>query len=305
MNKPFFYVLFAALVGLSPAFAAQEMADEATDVTVSLNYKNIGPKPEVTGLASPTVASFGKNPISSVKGDDKSAWHVVNIPIVIHARGRLKEGGKAAARFVRELKVQAYLLFKRPAGDDDKDKSVADRYSLIKKEITYVDIPLVSGKNSDNKEVGVAEMCVGLFIPRMTNYFIVGKNDPERIARSLVGYAVEASFNDAPCNPAYTADKKGENPNGVIFNKKEAKFSGTPWWKERSKDNFVNPGVEVLCISETPFAPFYSPFYPATKPLYGSPDSAHAAASGSAAGSGADDVSGASTGSSSKSSYNY
>ena len=38
------------------------------------------------------------------------------------------------------------------------------------------------------------------------------------------------------------------------------------WWKKEDKAGI---GVRLRAISETPFAPFYAPAFPATKPMYG------------------------------------
>ena len=53
------------------------------------------------------------------------------------------------------------------------------------------------------------------------------------------------------------------------MNKKMKNRLKAGWWKKEDKNGI---GVQLRAISETPFAPFYAPTFPATSPMYGAAD---------------------------------
>lgn len=276
-------------MGLVPAQAKQtNEAVEATSVHVAINQT----KASSTLIASPIYppADVQKTMFRDVKNgtalkqDDKPAWHVVNIPIVITGRGKSKDGDKEPANFVSELTITAYLLYRAPKDKNIESTSKADseakKFCLVEKTITYVNIPLdsKSGKRESNQAIGYNEMSVGLFFPRAEAYKITGSElaademvKPDR----FVGYAIEATFKGTHC-PEAKVDKsspgQGATLSSKLFDGKLKREIGTAtWWKGRTREHFRTTDVQPLCISETPFAPFYSGYYPATKPLYGEP----------------------------------
>lgn len=290
MNKTLIYLFCAALVGLIPAQAKQaNEAVEATSVHVSVNQG----KASSTLVASPLYlpVDVQKNIFRDMKNgtplkqDDKAAWHVVNIPIVITGRGKSKDGDKEPGNYVSELTVTAYLLYRAPKDKTIESTSKADgeakKFCLVEKTITYVNIPLdtKSGKRESNQPVGYNEMSVALFFPRAEAYKITGSEQaademvkPDR----FVGYAIEATYKGTHC-PEAKVDKsspgQGATLTSKLFDSKlKREIGSATWWKGRTREHFRPTEVQPLCISETPFAPFYGSYYPATKPLYGAPE---------------------------------
>ena len=178
------------------------------------------------------------------------AWHYVRIPYTL--LGRCRESGKTPL-YVDELKVHAYLVFS--VGGKDSEKLI-----LVDKEITYVNIPLApKGNESENKNVQAA-----VFISPSDAARICGaatnRVDKVDLAGKLAAVAVEFQFKGADCS-------KPEAEADVLVNKKMKNRLKAGWWKKEGKNDI---GVELRAISETPFAPFYAPTFPATNPMYGS-----------------------------------
>lgn len=177
------------------------------------------------------------------------AWHFVRIPYTL--LGRCRESGKTPL-YVDELKVHAYLVFS--VGGKDSEKMI-----LVDKEITYVNIPLTpKGNEGENKNVQAA-----VFISPSDAARICGAGtnrvDKVDLAGKLAAVAVEFQFKGADCS-------KPETEADVVVNKKMKNRLKTGWWKKEGKNDI---GVELRAISETPFAPFYAPTFPATSPMYG------------------------------------
>lgn len=191
------------------------------------------------------------------------AWHYVRIPYTL--LGRCRESDKTPL-YVDELKVHAYLVF--AVGGKDSEKLI-----MLDKEITYVNIPLTpKAGESENKNVQAA-----VFISPSDAARICGagtsKVDKVDLAGKLAAVAVEFKFKGADC-------VKPDTEVDVLVNKKMKNRLKAGWWKKEDKNGI---GVQLRAISETPFAPFYAPAFPATSPMYGTAD---APASYSPAGSG-------------------
>ena len=186
------------------------------------------------------------------------AWHFVRIPYTL--LGRSRDSDKTPM-YVDELKVHAYLIFAVPTKNDDK-------FILLDKEITYVDIPLSpKGKDGENKNVQAA-----VFISPSDAARICGEGTSkvERVELNgkLAAIAVEFSFKGMDCvKPKTEVD--------LVLNKKLKSRLKKGWWKKESKNDL---GVNLRAISDTPFAPFYAPAFPATSPMYGSADAASTSA---------------------------
>lgn len=304
MNKSLFYLLFAALVALSPVHAKPSRT--ASIVKASLNHRNISGTQKFASLSAPTLDTLMVNKsfaISSKNDYKDKAWFVYNIPICITGQERGKEGKKAAATLVDELKVKVYMIYtsKSLKSKDEKSSSSSSSssgtsqikgYRLVEKEITYVNIPMDKNPKKENgggSEVGYVEMCVGIFIPQTVATQMTGEEDPNKATNNsdltIVAFAIEPSFGGRACKrvdvPSVIikgSSEKEKNDNafswalksGIDPEVSKGLNSGT-WWKGRVKEHFIPSEVEVMCISETPFAPYYASMYPATKPLYGSP----------------------------------
>lgn len=289
MKKSFLSLILAAVAGVLPAHAAVQWANEATRVVLSLDIQK-AVQPEIMNLPqAPGASPFTQisSPLSSLKGDDMSLWYVVNIPVSLQAVGRDKDRKSAPARYVKELTVQTYLLFAKPkekrTSKPVKDQGTIDKFWLIKKEITYVNIPTekIAVKNENGHDVGRAEFSVAVFLPRVSCGILMGgyadfdKADEIKKPGHLVGYAVEATFNGEACLPI--PSKKTNLPSGTTRNSKvfdsklQKEFGNASWWKERKNgQNLEDPGVDVMSIAETPYAAFGGRFYPQVKPMYGS-----------------------------------
>ncbi len=218
----------------------------------------------------------------------KPAWCVVNVPVQVYAAGRDRKTEKLApARYIRKLHVDVYLLIRKPIGalkgGADPRGTGAENFYLLKKGMDLVDIPMRrTSFKEGSKELGIATFNIGVFIPRSTAYILTDDfTDPigELQKRGvLVGYAAEASFNGEKCRE-YLPSKEQSSmlPGCTVYSKLldtslVSKYGDLHWWTTRSKDNFDVPDVDVLCISETPFAMYYGRYYPRTTPTYGAPE---------------------------------
>lgn len=180
------------------------------------------------------------------------AWHYVRIPYTL--LGRCRSADKMPL-YVDELKVHAYLVF--AVGGKDSEKLI-----MLDKEITYVNIPLTPKPGeSENKNVQAA-----VFISPSDAARICGagtsKVDKVDLSGKLAAVAVEFKFKGADC-------VKPETEVDVLVNKKMKNRLKAGWWKKEDKNGI---GVQLRAISETPFAPFYAPTFPATSPMYGAAD---------------------------------
>lgn len=212
-------------------------------------------------------------------------WFLLNIPVKIYAMCK-----KKPAHYVRELKVTVYLLVSKPSGsssEESENSSLASKYNLLKKEITYVDIPLEKNPlPDDGRLMGQASMNVGIFIPKSTAAILTAKfNSPISVtdlSKVIKGYAVLASLDGQSC-PPYTASKDKTKPvpgggtrcsrllDGTLANA----LSDKKWWSEDgARSKFAESDLEICSIAESPYAAFYSAYYPRVKPMYGAPSSA-------------------------------
>lgn len=318
MKKSLLHLLIAVLIGAPVSFAlnARDWATTASRVEVSLNYSEITTaESAISKLSEPSAPDGFPEAMKKTKADKfesnlkttwgtSAPWYVVNIPVLVHARGTSvnpKQTKTVPARFIKELNVTAYLLFKKPktskaarSAKTKKDATVADMYYLLKKDITYVNIPTKDVTYTESgQEIAEAEFCVGLFISRAANFMLTGGEDKEDdISKPdhLVGYAIEATFNGELCrsvtkrNNMPKGSLMGSQPGAKLFDKELIRqVKDAPWWKERSKNNFAETQAEALCISETPFAAFYGRYYPQTKPTYGPSVGASSSSADSAA----------------------
>ena len=293
--KSLLLLLGAVLLAAAPgAYAESDWATTANQVAFSLDLKsatslNISPLRGVEGL--PGVedifkdAKMSRLQQSGMKADkDKTpTWYMLNIPVHVYAMGRNLNKKLAPARFIRELNVTAYLLFKKPKSVLDKEKANSQRepsgYYMLKKEITYADIPMNPVTHKGDRERGEATFNVALFIPRstasmLTDSYSIATDPP--IDKLLVGYAVVASVNGEPCSDftpsGSTKLAQGETRNSKIFDKELAsRVSSSSWWKTTGRTKFDEPDVDICSIAETPYALFYSGrYYPRVKPAFGS-----------------------------------
>ena len=252
MKRFFLPIAVAALCGLPQAaaisadYAQAELTLKAGDAQV----EQVVPRTEY--FASKDTAK-SINP----------AWHFVRIPYSLQGKSR----GDKTPLYVDELKVHAYLVF---AVGKDGEKLI-----LVDKEITYVNIPLSpKGDVSENKNVQAA-----VFISPSDAARICGsgssKVEKVDLGGKLAAVAVEFKFKDADCG-------KPEADADVLVNKKMKNKLKKGWWKKEDKAGI---GVQLRAISETPFAPFYAPAFPATSPMYGEASGSSYTSSSSSSGS--------------------
>lgn len=246
MKRFFLPLAVAAFCGLPQAaatgadFAEAELTLKASDAKV----EQISPRTEYFGTKD---TAKGISP----------AWHVVRLPYTLRGKSR----GDKKPLFVDELKVHAYLVF---AVGKDGEKII-----MVDKEITYVDIPLSPKADmSENRNVQAA-----VFISPADALRICAddarKADKADLSGKLAAVAVEFSFKGESCT-AKEADSD------VLVDKKMKNRLKKGWWKKEDKAGI---GVQLRAISETPFAPFYAPAFPATSPMYGEAGGSSAAAS--------------------------
>lgn len=308
MNKPLIYLVLSALVGLCPLYA--KPAEVATHVNVSLNHRSISGPQRFTPLR-PLFSGLNKKdrvdeifkeakvpPLSSLKDYKDNRWFVFSIPVCISASKRESANVTKAATLVPELSFKVYLLYKPKTSKADAseakgEKSDAAKYRLLEKEITYVDIPLDRGvvKKEGSRDAGYAEMSIGLFIPQTVANVMMGDDDPSKAGSGndlqVAAFAIEPKFKGSVCKEVGVAGvsySKGKRPFDYIADKSlerilmpsSSSSKKSNWWDAdgKVKGHFPVPtAARLLCISETPYAPFYGEAYPATKPLYGEPES--------------------------------
>lgn len=253
IKKLFTSLLVAALCSL-PVVSAQS----AESVRVSLKKGLSVGDMEVTRVMPPgaTGAFYNSKDVKLLKGENTYAWHMVRIPLQVAARA-----GAEKPTFVDELEVKVHVVMLGGKG--------ADKPLLLTRELTYVDIPLDSTANDDGTVVNV-----GVFLSPADAIRICGPEvkNPE-ITKRLGAVAVTAKFKGSACN------NTSASPGLVVSRDLKDKLTGS-WWKKEDADN---AGVTLKSIAETPFAPYYSPVFPATKPMYGtefSPASAGISAMG-------------------------
>lgn len=238
MKNLLFPFAVAAFCGLPMAFGLN-----ADNARVSLDVSGGG---DLRVESAVPMTIFGGKEAKQSRGDKTTTWQYVTIPVKVEAKSK----GDDQPNFVDELKVHVYAVFGSDKGSDP---------IMLDKEITYTDIP-VSAKG----KISEGHMNVGVFISPANASKIMNSNSKLELGDKLIAVAVEASFHDSPCmdtNKPYDF---------VVDSKFKQKLTGA-WWKKSS--NAKNKaGAELLAISETPFAPFYAPVFPPTKPLYGSAD---------------------------------
>ncbi|MCQ2364418.1 MAG: hypothetical protein MJ051_02535 [Akkermansia sp.] len=236
MKNLLFPLAVAAFCGLPVASALN-----ADNARVTLDVSNGGDL-RVESVSPMTI--FGGKDAKQSRTDKSTTWQYVTIPLKVEAKCK----GDRSPNYVDELKVHVYAVFGGEKGDEP---------IMLDKEITYVDIP-VNGKSGGKLSEG--HMNVGIFISPANASKIINSNSKVELGDKLIAVAIEASFHDSPCIAGDT------EPYAVVDAKYKQKLTGA-WWKKTSKNK---QGAELSAISETPFAPFYAPVFPPTKPLYGS-----------------------------------
>lgn len=178
------------------------------------------------------------------------AWHYVRIPFKL--QGKCRDAEKSPL-YVDELKVHAYLVFS--VGKEEKN------LILVDKEVTYVDIPLRPRSGSGVSENDKVQ--AGFFISPADATRISAdasnRADKADLSGMLAAVAVEFKYKDADCS-------KPDTDTDVLVNKKLKNVLKKGWWTKQAKNSI---GVKLRGIYETPFAPFYAPAFPPTRPLYG------------------------------------
>lgn len=244
MIKKFFTsLLVAALCGL-PVVSAQS----AESVRVSLKKGLSAGDVEVTRVVPPgsTGAFYNSKDVKTLKGEHVYAWHVVRIPLQVAARA-----GSEKPTFVDELDVKVHVVMMGGKG--------ADKPLMLTRDLTYVDIPLDPSANDDGTVVNV-----GVFLSPVDAMRICGPDvkAPE-LSKRLGAIAVTAKFKGSACN------NTSASPGLVVARELKDKLTGS-WWKKEDVDT---AGATLKSIAETPFAPYYSPVFPATRPMYGAASS--------------------------------
>lgn len=249
MKKYLLPLAVAACCGFSTASAT-----DAEHVQVTLKAKNSDLKVETISTPTPGVDVFNTR-----RSDASAPWYCLRIPVTVEGKG----GGAKGPNFVDKLKVHVYAVFTAGKGEDPV---------LLDKEITYVEIPLTPS-SSDKPSKG--EMNVGVFISPSNAAKILGDgNGKLDFSNKLAAVAIEATHHDNPCM------NTKEDQAVVVSHELESRLNGK-WWKKTAKHQC---GAVLNAISETPFAPFYAPAFPATSPLYGPADGAAGAVPSSTGG---------------------
>ena len=239
IKKLFTSLLVAALCSL-PVVSAQDAESVRVSLKKGLNAGDM----EVTKVMPPAVSSafYTSKDVKQLKNESAYAWHMVRIPLQVAARA-----GSDKPTFVDELDVKVHVVMLGGKG--------ADKPLLLARDLVYVDIPLDPSANDDGTLVNV-----GVFLSPADAMRICGPDvkNPD-LSKRLGAVAVTAKFKGTACN------NTSASPGLVVARDLKDKLSGS-WWKKEGADN---AGVTLKSIAETPFAPYYSPVFPATKPMYG------------------------------------
>lgn len=229
MKNKFLSLLAVTLLGSVVAHAL-----DATAIEVSL--------PKINSLKAETLPTPGDFPWPKAAAETTKSsipWQVVNVPLEIRAKAK---DSKTGPDFVPALNIHAYLVV--------QNETLGEPV-ILDKEISYVDIPLVSKASGESK----GTMLVGLFISPSNAKKL---NEKGNGTLKVLAVAVEAQFKDVNC-------MGGGDPYAVFQTNLKSKLNGKGWWKKKSKTG----GVTLHSVSETPFAPFIRNYYPATEPRFG------------------------------------
>lgn len=235
------YLLPLALAAFGGSLTASAL--EAEHIQVALAAKATELKVETVNPPVPAVDLFGTKRTAAV-----APWYCVRVPLQVQGKAR----GSKKPDLVDKMQVRVYVVF--------VESKTADPI-MLGKEITYVDIPLNPGTPSDKPSEG--DMVAGVFISPADAAKILGGASKIDFSNKLVAVAVDATHKDEPCMKAEAPTDQAV----VIRHEWESKLNGK-WWLKKSKKN-AKAGAVLRAISETPFAPFYAPAFPATSPLYG------------------------------------
>ena len=222
-------------------------ADDATPQTI-----------KAEALSAPGGSGF--IPTKPVLKASTVPWQVVNIPVTLEAVGPKNDKGKEdKPQFISRIDFHVYLAFKT----DAKEKGGKEpKPVLLDKEVSYVNIPVHPGTGADSTCQN--KMYVGVFIsPSDAVRIKTEGKDRGVLDKSLMAVAVEASFNGANCMASKVKGK--EKKRSKILDPSNNKYFKDLWWRMKGETN----GVELLTIAETPYAPFFAPFYPAVTPMFG------------------------------------
>lgn len=241
--------IFTSLVAVALCCLPVVSAQCADAIKVSLK-KGLSPNDVSAVRVMPPGASgdfYQTKDARGVKEDYAYAWYMVRIPLQVAAKS-----SSGDPLFVDEMKVTVYVAM---LGGKN-----ADRPFLLKREITYVDVPLNPRANDDGTVVNV-----GVFLSPLDAARICGPEETSPdLSKRLGAVAVTAKFRDSSCN------NTAGSPSLVVSRELKSKFSGT-WWKNEKAGS---AGATLKSIAETPFAAYYSPLFPPTSPMYGSDGSA-------------------------------
>lgn len=245
------YLLPLAVAAFGSSLTASAL--DAEHVRVSMKAKGSDLKVETINTPVPGVDVF-----NSKRTEASAPWYCIRIPLTVEGIAKNNPTGKGPT-FVDELKVHVYAVFTAGKGEDP---------IMLDKEVTYVDIPLSPSNSADKPSKG--EMNAGVFISPSNAAKILGEPSKIDFGNKLSAVAVEVTYKDSPC-----IKDDGEQA-VVISHDLDSKLNGK-WWKKNSKNK---SGAVLSAISETPFAPFYAPVFPATSPLFGSATGSVPAVSG-------------------------
>ncbi len=231
-----------------------------------------------TGYLNMGKASTSKNRAADLKKVNPNKWWFVSIPLSAEAASR----GDRVPDFIPELTVDIFLMFRLDDGGSSKF-SPTTSLVLLKKSIDYVNIPIVSEKVK-GKSIGKGEFNVGAFIsPTDVSKLTVREKKKNEggdgdLSKSLIGFAVEVRFEGTLCNDVE------ESPSDYFFDtfvKDKIQTIWPKWWQTSKIGD--GDGIKLLCINETPFAPFYATLFPPTKVLFANTGAAKQESSSSSA----------------------
>lgn len=236
--------MFVALVGTTVAYGLN--ADKAQVTVPKLTSLKVNRVTPPNGSLFASGAAAARSASATTRARARTAkrgaglsWNYVSIPL--NVEGKCK--GDKEPDFIPELTVDITLLF---------TVATQDKPVMLKKTITYVDIP-------------VGEFNVGAFIsPSDASLLTVAKGKEDEggdgdLSKSLIGFAIEARFDGNNC--LKTTDRE---PNEYVFAGDIKRKLSAKWWTSSMGSN----GAKLLSIDETPFAAYYYPHFPRTKSLF-------------------------------------
>ena len=236
--------LFTTLL-IAAGFGSAAFALDASNAQVTLTKIS---SLEFAPITAPKVVSFGEKQKKSLKRESKHGWHFISVPVEVQGKAK----NDKVPDFVDALDFTLYVLV--DMGGDSKP-------AILKKELRYVDIPLVKDKSGMKGKINIGAFITPSDVSKLSaDSSKATEGGSGDLQGKILGVAVEATFEGEDCMST-------KMPSAYVFDAAMKKKLKSNWWKSST---MTSSGVTMLGINETPFAPFYAAHFPMMDPVYSS-----------------------------------